>query len=79
MRILAWVFSGALIASQAAQALINRQCDVLVKDSEGARIAGAHVHVYRDELFGNAFERTFIADKGGLFTFQSLTAGTTFA
>jgi hypothetical protein len=70
MRILAWVFFAALIVSQNSRALINRQCDVLVKDSEGARIAGAHVHVYRDELFGNAFERTFIADKGGAVHFS---------
>ena len=69
MRILVWVFFGALLATQAAQALINRQCNVLVKDSEGARVAGAHVHVYRDELFGNAFEPTFIADKEGAVHF----------
>ena len=66
MRILAWMFSGALLASQVAQALINRQCDVLVKDSEGARIAGAHVHVYRDELFSLQVDGTLGSAVAGL-------------
>ena len=70
MHITAWMLSGTLLASQAAQAPVRHQCDVSVKDKIGATISGAHVHVYRDELFGNAFEQTFIADKEGAVRFS---------
>jgi hypothetical protein len=69
MHITAWLLSGALLASQAANAPSKRQFQVLVKDKAGAAINGAHVHVYRDVLFGNALEETFIADNGGTVHF----------
>jgi len=68
MQFSVWLISAALLAAH-AQAPVSRQCQVLVKDSEGARIGGAHVHVYRDALFGNAFEQTFIADSLGAVHF----------
>jgi hypothetical protein len=70
MHIAAWMLSGTLLAAQAAQGPLRHRCDVSVKDEVGATVNGAHVHVYRDELFGNAFEQTFIADKGGTVRFS---------
>jgi hypothetical protein len=69
MRLTDWMLSGVLLASQAAQTPVKRQCNISVLDREGAIVSGAHVHVYRDELFGNAFEQTFIADKRGIVHF----------
>jgi len=61
---------GMLIASQAARASEKHQCNVSVSDKVGALIKGAHVYVYRDMLFGNAFEKTFIADGKGTVRFS---------
>src|SRR5579863_9461101 len=69
MHIASWLLSGVLIASQAAEAQARRQFQVLVKDKVGATINGAHVHVYRDVLFGNPLEQTFTADNRGTVRF----------
>ena len=70
MRIIVLVLQGVLIGSVSAQGLPSHQCNVSVNDSEGAVIGGAHVHVYRDEMFGHPFEQTFVADALGAAHFS---------
>jgi hypothetical protein len=72
MHVAASILSVVLLASQAAQTLVWHQCEVSVEDKLGALVSGAHIHVYRDELFGSAFEKTFIADKNGTLHFPTV-------
>jgi hypothetical protein len=64
-----WLLPAALLAFNAAGTTTNHQCNVTVQDKSGALVAGAHVHVYRDKLFENAYEQTLVASGAGTVSF----------